>query len=189
MRRSGALGSLSNTTRTQIPGFRTAAAAAPTATVRYVANITGTGLNWTDGTSAPLLVDVAPGDNTTFYQQTAGAAQTAWVIGLYDLGTARVVTRVRFEFGTANGNTYIGPTTLVEASNDGTTWVNAYTGGPPASDVGTGTFAWAPERDITQITTTAYRYWRVGVQDVNTQGNPDARLSDFRIYVAGNLVL
>ena len=109
---------------------------------------------------------------------------------MYDLGTATVVTRCRYRYGTANGNGRINTTEIIEASNDGSTWVTAWTGGSLIVEGGTGTFLWNAERDFSTITTTPYRYWRVGVRDVEAgNGNPDARLSDFRLYTAGGIVV
>ena len=189
MRRSSALGIISDLIRVGIGVRRAGSGGANPILVRFVANITGTNLNWANGSAAPNLYDGIIADNTTFYQQTAGAGQTAHVIGMYDLGTPTVVTRCRYRYGTANGNNRVNSTELIEASNDGSTWVTAWTGGDPFSEIGAGIFQWNAERDFSTITTTPYRYWRVGVRDVFTDGNPDARLSDFRLYTAGGIVV
>ena len=189
MRRSGSLGIVSNLLRTQI-GVRRNVVAAQGPQVRFVGNLTGTGLTWANGSAAPNLVDVAPGDQTTWVGQTAGAAQTAWVAGIYDLGTPQVITRVRYRTGAANGNTYFNTAAnRIEASTDGVNWVSAWTGGNPSLSVASGSFAWEVESDFTTITSTAYRYWRIIVQDVFVVGNPDARIGDFRLYTSGGIVL
>lgn len=189
MKRSGPFGMISNRFR-MIPGI-VRAVVAQSPEIRYMVQTDGAAstLTFASAISGPNLVDVGPGDNTTFYAQAVAINQTAWVAGIYDLKTAQTITRVRWRYGTVNGNNYISAATYIEASNDGVNWVNAYTGGPPATDVGSGVFAWAPERDVNAITATAYRYWRVVVQDVYSLGNSDARLGDFRLYTAAGLVL
>lgn len=107
----------------------------------------------------------------------AGVVTAAW-----DLGSAQTVTRIRRRFGWINSN---AATVYIEGSNDGTTWVNALTGPNPPVNIPTGSFQWENEWDTTQITTTAYRYWRVYNVD---SGTPcDVRIGDFRIYVGGVL--
>jgi hypothetical protein len=188
MRRSSAVGVISDLIRTGIGVRRGGSGGANPILVRFVANITGTNLNWANGSAAPNLYDGSIGENLTFYQQVAGQSQTAHLVGMYDLGSAQVITRVRYRYGSVNGNSRINSTEIIEASNDGSTWVTAWTGGNPAVEAGTGTFLWNAERDFSTITTTPYRYWRVGVRDIFVDGNPDARLSDFRVYTARGIV-
>ena len=110
---------------------------------------------------------------------------------LYDLGTAQTVTRFRKKAGTVNTNSY-PVTSYIEASSDGVNWVNAYTGLPIVVGIPFCVFGWDAEFDSTFVTTTAYRYWRVVCLDTDTDPPscpPDCRISDFRLYVAGNLVI
>lgn len=111
--------------------------------------------------------------------------QAVVVTAAYDLGTPTVVTRFRRHHGTAWGSGY---TPLIEASNDGVTWVDAWTGGPPPLDLGFGTFSWAGEYDFTTVTSTPYRYWRTVVVDQGS-GPGDARIGDFRLYNSGGSLI
>lgn len=183
MRRSGALGSTAGLTNVR-RGRANAPVGGGGPEVRRITNETGTNLNWADGVAAPNLYDGSPGDNTTFYQQTSGSS--AYVVGLYDLGSAQQVTRVRYRYGTVNGNSWSVPN--MEASNDGENWVNAWIGAPGTAEFGTGTFHWAAEKDIpdANISDTPYRYWRVVIKDTFAEAAADARLGDFRLYVGGS---
>lgn len=157
--------------------------------VRFATSlVSAAALTWAAGTTTTNLTDNLPGENATWVGLTAGVSQTAYVAGIYDLKTPQVITRCRYRYGTSNGNTY-ALSQKVEASTDGVNWVNADTSGLGAGEVAAGVFQWANERDITQITGTAYRYWRVVIQDTYADGNPDCRLSDFRLYTSGGIVL
>lgn len=185
MRRSGALGSTAGLTN--VRRGRTNAVAGGGPQIRYVKNLTGTGLNWSAGTPTTNFTDVAPGDNTTYEQQTG--TPPAVVAALYDLGSAQTVTRVRKRHGNIGGNNW-GP--HVEASNDGNNWVDAYTGPLlPLEPAGGSIFVWRNEYDLVNITATPYRYWRVvcRCQGDGEGGTSDSRIGDFRLYVGGNLVL
>lgn len=184
MRRSGALGTTAGLTNVR-RGRVNAPVGGGGPIVRRITNTTGTNLNWEDGVSAPNLYDVAPGDNTTFYQQTADSG-SCYVVGLYDLGSAQQVTRIRYRYGTVNGNSWTPAN--VEASNDGVNWVDTWVGAPGTGEIGEGTFQWASEKDISDgyITDTPYRYWRIVIKDTFSEGAPDARLGDFRLYVGGD---
>lgn len=185
MRRAGALSVVAGLTNTR-RGRGSAGGGGPQ--VRHIRNLTGTNLNWADGSPGSLLHDNSPGDNTTWYGQTGGSGQSITVAALYDLGSAQVVTRVRRRRGTANGNSYGG--SHIEASNDGVNWVNAWTGGVLPGETLGGTFTWEAEEDwATNITTTPYRYWRTVVVDNGGEGTGETRIGDFRLYVGGNLVL
>ncbi|MEQ1761569.1 MAG: hypothetical protein ABL984_00350 [Pyrinomonadaceae bacterium] len=182
MPRSGVLGSVAGQTNTR--GGRGGSGGGATTLVRKITTIAG-GLNWADGSASTLLTDGSVGDNSTYERQTGGPPSI--VVGLYDLGSARVVTRVRKRHGNTGGNDYPN---AVEASNDGTTWVNANTGSAPPGEVSGPTHTWRSEIDLTSITATPYRYWRVVNRDPGDEGGAgDARLGDFRLYIGGVLLV
>ncbi|MEQ1761560.1 MAG: hypothetical protein ABL984_00305 [Pyrinomonadaceae bacterium] len=108
------------------------------------------------------------------------------VTALYDLGSAMTVTRARKRIGWVNSSTI---ELTLEGSNDGTTWVNAYTGPPFLGVIPSGAFQWIAEYDSTSVTATPYRYWRTYHVDTDDGAvYPDARIGDFRLYVGGVLV-
>ena len=162
-----------------------------TATIGVTATGAATGgtpttLKWASGnnlnlasvtTNAPDLVDGSAGDNSTYYQATGNANQ--YITAIYDLATASTVGRLRFRYGfkdTGSWNIY--------GSNDGTSWIDAWTGGMLPDDFPSCTFAWKDEINATTITTTQYRYWRLVVRDTNSGCTQpwDVRLGDFRLY-------
>lgn len=106
------------------------------------------------------------------------------VTAMYDLGSPQTVTRIRKRIGWVDSSQ---AEVIIEASNDGSTWVNARTGPDLPSAPVTGVFQWLTEHDTTAITATPYRYWRTYVIDVDVVA-PDARIGDFRLYVGGVLV-
>ncbi len=148
---------------------------------RAISTTATTGLNWSAGTTSTAFSDNSPGDNTTYVVGTTGGAVSVSV-AMWDLGSAKTVTRFRRTRGTKNGNAW---PTVIEGSNDGTTWNDAWTGIPPAGEVGGPSFAWSSEEDFSTVTATPYRYWRTVIQD--SGASAEARIGDFRLYVAGVL--
>lgn len=115
---------------------------------------------------------------------TGGSGSPVIVTAMYDLGSAKTVTRARKRIGWVDGPG--GVEFILEASNDGTNWVNAYTGAPWSIGTASGFFQWEAEQDLTtDITGTAYRYWRTWVACNGDIDPPEARIGDFRLYVAG----
>lgn len=103
------------------------------------------------------------------------------VTAMIDLGTSQVVTQAKKRIGWVSGSQ---TEFRLEASNDGTNWVDAYTG-TPAIVGNAGPFAWLACQTTTEITTTAYRYWRTWVRDTSVVPEADARIGDFRLWVGG----
>jgi len=161
-------------------------------------DVNGYGARSTDHTGTPLFLeamtgrlDMSPQDapvgfEVEFVARVTGGAPASQVIvtAFYDLGSAKTVTRARKRVGWVNGpgaNEFI-----IEASNDGTTWVNAYTGAPLSADPTTGFFQWIAEKDEASfITANPYRYWRTWVVCNGGTDPAEARIGDFRLYVAG----
>ena len=106
------------------------------------------------------------------------------VTAAYDLGSPTVVTRFRRRYGTINGFVYLP---IIEASNDGVNWIDAWTGGMLPADPSTGLFSWYAEQDFASVTSTPYRYWRTVVIDGGAGG--EARIGDFRLYGSGGSLI
>jgi hypothetical protein len=120
---------------------------------------------------APLVYDGSVGDQTTYYQQVSpGGGTPASLTLIYDLGSAQQVGRARWTwFLQSDGSLSF------MASNDGATWTSAVVGPPGSSPFG-------PTWEIfttTNLTTTAFRYWRLAVSDEEA-----VRVADFRLYDA-----
>lgn len=109
----------------------------------------------------------------------------AVVTVLYDLGSAQTVDRARKRIGWVDNNQ---TEFVIEGSNDGVNWVDAWTGSPTFPPIATGSFQWIGEYDTTDITTTPYRFWRTYVIDPSVTPNPEPRIGDFRLYVGGVIV-
>lgn len=104
------------------------------------------------------------------------------VTALIDLGSAQTVDRCKKRIGWVdNAQTEF----VLEASNDGVNWVNAYTGIPMLSVPKDVDFQWISCYDTTSITATAYRYWRTYVIDPSIVPEAEPRIGDFRLYVGG----
>jgi hypothetical protein len=128
-------------------------------------------------TDAPLLRDNSAGDNTTYYGNGPTGATTA-ISAYFDLGSAKQVGRLRFRYGFQD----VGSWTFY-ASNDGTSWTDAWTGLPPTSGFSFCSFNWEAEHNATSITSTSYRYWRLVVKDTLSDCSvTEVRLGDYRIY-------
>lgn len=110
--------------------------------------------------------------------------QKVTVTALYDLGSATTVTRFRRRYGWVNNEEY---PYVIEASNDGVTWVNAYTTPKPIPPAPTGSFQWVSEQDETFVTSTPYRYWRTVIRDPGTT-DTEARIGDFRLYTSSGII-
>lgn len=114
-----------------------------------------------------------------------GSSRSSSVIvtALIDLGSAQTVDRIKKRIGWVD-NSQIE--LILEASNDGVNWVNAYTGPPMVSVPGTGSFQWIGCYDVNaNITATPYRYWRTYVIDPSVVPAAEPRIGDFRLYVGG----
>lgn len=111
----------------------------------------------------------------------ASRTQGAIVTALLDLGSAQTVTQAKKRIGWVDGGMVEW---ILEASNDGVNWVDAYTGMPLVSIPGTGSFQWVDCYDTTQITATPYRYWRTYVYD-SSVSIAEPRIGDFRLWVGG----
>jgi hypothetical protein len=128
-------------------------------------------------TDAPLLRDNSAGDNTTYYANGPSAATNA-ISAYFDLGSAKQVGRLRFRYGFQD----VGSWTFY-ASNDGTSWTDAWTGLPPTSGFSFCSFNWEAEHNATSITSTSYRYWRLVVKDTLSDCSvTEVRLGDYRLY-------
>lgn len=99
---------------------------------------------------------------------------TAAITVMWDMKVACPVTQIRWT--SYESVTYASPVWIMEASNDGTTWVNALTSTPTPSLSGQwNTF------NATSVTTTQYRYWRLSTKDTGS-GTSIVRVGDFRLY-------
>lgn len=121
--------------------------------------------------------DVGVADQTTYESGNAAGGSVSYVYGMWDLDTASTVTQMRATVG------YYGAQIIAfDASNNGTTWVNALTNSA-AGGITLGSLAWQ-NYNTSSITSTQYRYWRIRVVDDQSDSltNFSARLSDFRLY-------
>jgi hypothetical protein len=136
-----------------------------------VSSVTTDTSNVSDGTN-----NTAPFDTSTYVEDgTGGPIRNVTII--WDLGSASPVTRARFNsyYVSSGGD-------ALDASNDGTTWVNAYSAALPAFSPHGGTGSWE-SRDTTSITSTSYRYWRLSLLDNNTASHSVVqRCGDFRLF-------
>lgn len=106
------------------------------------------------------------------------------VVAAYDLGTPTTVTRFRRRIGYAATNAW---GYVVEGSNDGVSWFDAFTGFLSVGSFHVG-FTWDAEEDSTDVTATPYRYWRTVVTGEFSADAAEARIGDFRLYTASGLV-
>jgi hypothetical protein len=132
--------------------------------------------------NAPQVYDVGLNDHTTYYEHSDNGV--AAVSCIWDLGAPSEVTRVVYSLGYMDSVSLAGGFGI-EASNDGSTWVNPITGINPTPGMG-GPFDWYDIDDM-DLDGVFYRFWRVSVRSA-TNFQPDpmiARVGDFRLFDGG----
>ncbi|RYZ93566.1 MAG: hypothetical protein EOP06_00560 [Proteobacteria bacterium] len=110
---------------------------------------------------AKLVRDFTVGDTTTWVPSAVGGTISV----LWDLLTPQPMTQIVSRIGYVGGITW-----ALEASNNGTTWVDAIDGLTPAFTSHSGSMSYETI-DVTTVAT-PYRYWRLSLQDSGIASNP-----------------